>query len=222
MRALENLAIVALLSAALATSAACDNHPAEGKPQATVQELDNKQPPQPTAAALTGASTSYAFSQANSKLEFVGAKITGKHDGAFKTFSGKIQMRDAAAGPTAGAVNVEIEVASISADVEKLTNHLKSPELLDAAQFPKARFTSTSVTAQKESSYLVTGTFELHGVTKQISFPATIRAEADKVDADAEFAINRKDFGIVYPGKPDDLIQDDVLIKLTIRAARAS
>ena len=31
----------------------------------------------------------------------------------------------------------------------------------------------------------------------------------DKVEADAEFAINRKDFNITYPGKPDDLINDD-------------
>ena len=33
-------------------------------------------------------------------------------------------------------------------------------------------------------------------------------------DTAAEFAINRKDFNIVYPGKPDDLIKDDVVIKL--------
>jgi hypothetical protein len=44
--------------------------------------------------------------------------------------------------------------------------------------------------------------------------------EADAVSVDAEFAINRKDFNIVYAGKPDDLIKDDVLIKLTIRAKK--
>jgi hypothetical protein len=34
----------------------------------------------------------------------------------------------------------------------------------------------------------------------------------------SEFAINRKDFNIVYPGKPDDLIKDEVLLKLDIAA----
>jgi hypothetical protein len=33
--------------------------------------------------------------------------------------------------------------------------------------------------------------------------------------------IDRKDFGIVYPGVPDDLINDQVLIKLSVRAKKA-
>ena len=55
---------------------------------------------------------------------------------------------------------------------------------------------------------------------KSISFPATIKAAADSVAVDAEFAINRKDFGIVYKGKADDLIRDEVVIKLNLRVPR--
>jgi len=33
--------------------------------------------------------------------------------------------------------------------------------------------------------------------------------------------LNRKDFAIVYPGMPDDLIKDDVLIKLSVRASKS-
>jgi hypothetical protein len=40
------------------------------------------------------------------------------------------------------------------------------------------------------------------------------------VDATADFVINRKDFGVVYPGMPDDLIKDDVVIKLALKAPR--
>ena len=67
----------------------------------------------------------------------------------------------------------------------------------------------------------VTGDLELHGEKKSISFPATITVTADGVSGTAEFSINRKDFKIVYPGKPDDLIKDDVAIKLAIRAKKA-
>ena len=42
------------------------------------------------------------------------------------------------------------------------------------------------------------------------------------VNAEAEFVINRKDFGIAYPGKPDDLIKDDVAIKLSLHAKKGS
>jgi hypothetical protein len=32
--------------------------------------------------------------------------------------------------------------------------------------------------------------------------------------------LNRKDFGIVYPGMPDDLIRDGVVIRLKVRGVR--
>jgi polyisoprenoid-binding protein YceI len=210
------------LSLALLAIAACDNKPAEGKPKAAVEEV-TQPPTQPAAAAPeSGKLSSYKFSQDNSKVEFTGAKVTGKHLGSFKTFSGTIRAQTDGADASAGSVNVEIEIASIEADVEKLTGHLKSPDLLDAAQYPKATFNSTKVEKKEGSNYSVTGTFQLHGASKLITFPATIRLAADKVEADAEFAINRKDFNITYPGKPDDLISDDVLIKLTVRAPKAS
>ena len=66
----------------------------------------------------------------------------------------------------------------------------------------------------------LTGVMSLHGVNRQITFPAVSSLENDVVTATAEFAINRKDFGVVYPGKPDDLIRDDVLLKLTVKAAK--
>jgi polyisoprenoid-binding protein YceI len=68
----------------------------------------------------------------------------------------------------------------------------------------------------------VTGNLQLHGVTKSITFPATIKTSGDAVDVDAEFAINRKDFGVVYPGMPDDLIKDDILLHLQIHAKKAA
>ncbi len=55
-------------------------------------------------------------------------------------------------------------------------------------------------------------------VTKNISLPATIKTQNGSIKVAAEFAINRQDFGIKYPGRLDDLIEDDVAIKLRIAA----
>jgi len=66
----------------------------------------------------------------------------------------------------------------------------------------------------------VSGNFDLHGIKKTITFPATIEVAPDSVSVNAEFAINRKDFGIVYAGKADDLIRDGVVIKLTLKVPR--
>lgn len=197
--------------------AGCSN-PAESAPQAQVA------PAQPAAAqpapAASAQATTYRFDGTNSKIEFVGAKVTGSHNGGFGTFTGTVQL--AGDDVSRATISVEIETASITADVERLTGHLKSPDLLDVAQFPKSRFTSTSITAggTNGATHTITGNFELHGQTKTISFPATLRLNGGAFEANAEFAINRRDFGIVYPGMPDDLIKDEVLIKLTIRAAR--
>jgi polyisoprenoid-binding protein YceI len=100
--------------------------------------------------------------------------------------------------------------------------HLKSPDFFDVAKFPKATFTSTSIKAggEKGATHTVTGNLELHGVKKSISFPATIKVAGDAVDANASFGINRKDFGVNYPGKADDLVKDEILLTLTIHAQK--
>jgi len=60
----------------------------------------------------------------------------------------------------------------------------------------------------------------LHGVTKSIQFPAKIAVNPDAATLDSEFFLNRKDFQINYPGMANDLIRDEVVIKLAIRTAR--
>lgn len=210
---------LSLATLTLAAAVACDNNPTEGATQAAVQEP--AQAAEPSAVDPAGNSVRYAFSNANSKIEFVGAKVTGKHDGSFGTFTGSVNVVDNALERS--TVSVEVEAASIRADQEKLTGHLKSPDFFDVAQFPKVRFTSTSIVAggADGATHTVTGNLEMHGVTKTITFPATLRLTDSAAEADASFGINRKDWNIVYPGMPDDLIKDEVLLTLTIRAARS-
>jgi polyisoprenoid-binding protein YceI len=197
---------------------ACNNDPAKDKAKAQVSE---------PAAVATGSApivpgaTAYRFSGADSKLSFVGAKVTRKHDGSVGAFTGNLYVPGG--DPTRSTVVVDIDMTTVSVDVPKLTAHLKTADFFDVAKYPHARFTSTAVRPGGENgaTHTVTGNLELHGVTRSIAFPATIRVTADEVDADAEFAIDRKDFGIVYPGMPDDLIKDQVLVKLSVRAKKA-
>jgi polyisoprenoid-binding protein YceI len=208
-------ALVFVVGALALAGVGCDNNPGKGKAQAAVSEAA----PAPAPAAAGG--VSYAFSQQGSSLSFVGAKVTGKHDGSLGAFNGTIQVVDG--DPSKSSVNVDIDVKSISSDNEKLTRHLKSGDFFDVEKFPKASFKSTSITAggANGATHTVTGNLELRGVTKQISFPANIKL-GDGVHVEAEFAINRKDFGINYAGMADDLIKDEVLIKLKLDAKKSS
>ena len=200
----------------VAALVACNTDPAKDKAKASVAEAVSVASPGTTATS----GTVYQFSQEGSKIEFVGAKVTRKHDGSFKTFSGKIQSPDG--NPQNAAIIAEIDMASLTVDEAKLTNHLKTPDFFDVAKFPKATFVSTSVKPGGENgaTHTITGNLSIHGVMKSMSFPARVNISPDTASADAEFAINRKDFGIVYPGMPDDLIKDEVLIKLSIHAKK--
>lgn len=210
---------VAFTGLALLALAACED-PAKNKTKAVTTE------PTPAAVEPKAAATSvvkYTFDQTASKVEWTGSKVTAKHEGSFKTFSGTVSLVDQA--PEKSSVTVDIETDSLfSAEGDRLVGHLKSPDFFDVAKFPKASFASTAVKAggDKGASHTVTGNLTLHGVTKSITFPATIKTNTGGVDIDAEFSINRKDFGLVYAGKPDDLIRDDVVIRLTIRSRKQS
>lgn len=207
--------ITILLFVAALTSA-CAN-PAANKPKATV---GNAEPEANT--ANNAAVETLAITPDNSKIEFVASKVTRSHNGSFKQFAGKI---DLVPNSVPGSrVSIDIDTASVDVDDPQLTAHLKTPDFFDVAKFPKATFSSTKIEPGASDlgavTYTVTGNFDLHGVKKSITFPANIRVTPEASTVNAEFAINRKDFGIVYAGKADDLIRDEVVIKINVNVPR--
>ncbi len=205
--------------------AGCED-PAANKPKATVT---NSATPIANASASPAASPSsvavkgdaLTIDPENSKVLFVGSKVSGKHDGGFKKFTGTIDLVNEK--PEESSVTVKIETASIFTDADGLTDHLMKPDFFDAETYPTATFTSTKIVpdaARGAGNYIVTGDLELRGQKKSITFPAEIKVEADAVAVTADFSINRKDFGMAYAGKADDLIRDDVVVKLELKTPR--
>jgi polyisoprenoid-binding protein YceI len=216
------------------TAAACQN-PAKDKPKAQVGEAKPEPaanpapsggpaappgapPVNPPAAA---AMTKFTIGPETSLIVLKGSKPSFTHTIKVPAFSGSIEMP--AGKPLEGKLSVSIDMTKVEADDPKLTGHLQSPDFFETAKFPTATFTSTEIKegGDKGASHTITGNFELRGVKKSIAFPATVALGADKASAKAEFVINRKDWGIVYPGKADDLIRDEVVITLDIDAPLA-
>jgi polyisoprenoid-binding protein YceI len=205
----------AILMLALAVSIAACANPADKKPHATVSEATQT----PDASKPAGAET-LAITPENSKIEFVGSKVTGSHNGSFKQFNGTIDLTKDSLETS--RVTVDIDTNSLVTDTDRLTTHLKTPDFFDVAKHPKANFTSTKIepATTAGATHTVTGNLDLHGVKKSISFPATIQIAPDAASVKAEFAINRRDFGINYAGQANDLIRDEVVMTLTIKAPR--
>ncbi|HKO96166.1 MAG TPA: YceI family protein [Pyrinomonadaceae bacterium] len=205
--------------------ASCSN-PASDKPKAVTSDAA-------PASSAPAQGVKYSITPENSKIEFVGSKVTGKHNGGFGKFSGTINYNGS---PEKSSVTINIDAASISADDPGLTKHLQSPDFFDVAKYPEATFTSTSITpgGDKGATHTVTGNLTMHGVTKSITFPATITpvpgsaastgagasGSPEAITVDATFSINRKDFGINYAGASDNLIRDEVVLSLKVRATK--
>ncbi len=195
------------------------NSELDGKPVAKVGEAKGDAKPasevKPDAKAeAPAAERTLKVDPAASTIGFVGAKITGDHKGDFKSFTGEAVV----AGAVPKAIRFTIDMASVTTDADDLTTHLKNKDFFDVETFPKAQFTSTAITPKSDpaANYEVTGDLELHGEKKSITFPAQITIDERSAKGTTEFKINRKDFKIVYPGKPDDLIKDEVLLKISL------
>ncbi|HTK26036.1 MAG TPA: YceI family protein [Pyrinomonadaceae bacterium] len=198
--------------------AGCEN-PAANKVRATTSE--------PATASAIGnpfdlfemKGTALPVLPGSSKIEFTGSKVTGRHDGGFRSFKGVIDLVSEKAEES--RVAVQIDMRSVFTDTDTLTKHLQTGDFFQADQYPTSSFVSNKIVPTgDDENYLVTGDIEMRGVKRSITFPATITIKPDEVAVNSEFAINRKDFGIVYTGKADDLIRDDVVIKLDLHSLR--
>ena len=205
--------LVLTVVTALLLFSACTN-PASDKPKAVTNEAA------PVAASSPRAvGEKYLITPDNSRIEFVASKVTGSHNGSFKKFSGDIDFNGQ---PENSRVNITIQTNSVETDTPDLTRHLQTPDFFDVAKYPQATFVSTEIKpgGEKGGTHTVSGNLTLHGVTKSVRFPATIVVSPGAITVDSTFAINRKDFGINFAGASDNLIRDEVVLTLKVRAVK--
>lgn len=209
------------LCALLFAATACVEDVGKDKTAAVVAEPAPAAPVEAAPAApVVAAGTPLPVDHTRSKIRAVGAKVTRTHDLDFDRWSGNLRVE---AGALTG-LDVRVEMASLRSDSEKLTGHLHSADFFAVDVHPTATFVSTAVvpTAGADgSTHTVSGDLTMHGVTKNVSFPATVSMADGVVKAVTEFTINRHDFGISYPGKADDLIQDNVVMRVELVASGA-
>lgn len=196
-------------------------------------ELDNKSAAKVGEALVEAAPPAeamdkYAVDVASSSIEWVGAKVTGDHVGGFKQWEGAAWVQD----DKVARLEFTVDTASIFSDAERLTGHLKSEDFFHVEQYPDAKFVTTQIVEKVQTTrsdagsvtttHEVTGNFTVRGVTRSVTFPATIALKENLIQAGAEFTFKRFDFGIAYKGKADDLIRDEVLLKIALQVPMVS
>lgn len=121
--------------------------------------------------------------------------------GRFATVGGTIETND---DGTPSTISVDIDTASISTGSGDRDQHLRSPDFFDADAHPTITFRSTAITAKGDDRYDVTGTLDMHGVSRDVTLDAEIgNAIQDPFGltrraATATVTINRKDWGLTW------------------------
>ena len=193
------------------------------------------------AAATTG--ETYKVDPAASKIEWIGTKVTGHHQGSVDLKSGELSVANGAV--TGGnfvmdMTSIDVTDGDDTAANSKLRGHLLSADFFDSEKNPEAKFEITAVepfagtvvdsstkAEQGISKYKVTnpthsisGNLTIKGITKNIKFPAQVTVTDNSVDALAKFNIDRTEWNIVYPGQPNDLIRNEMHLGIALKATK--
>ncbi|HEU4860931.1 MAG TPA: YceI family protein [Chitinophagaceae bacterium] len=228
--------IFAVLIAGSTAFFSCTNAPESDEAKTTdAKKVDNDK---------TG--ETWKLNVSESQIEWVGTKVSGYHVGNVPLKSGDINVKN---GEVTGGkfildlANMQVvgPKGSDTASNKKLLGHLKSADFFDVEKNPEGTFELTDVRSYKgdaikdttdprqeeinkykvtDPTHTVSGNLTLKGVTKNIEFPARITVSGNNAEAIAKFNIDRKEWGIVYPGKPDDLIRDAIHLGISIKAAK--
>lgn len=130
------------------------------------------------------------------------------------------------ADPTRSSVSVTIPLRTLNTGVPALDEDFRSKTFFDTATFPTAKFTSTKVEKGAATDRLmVTGDFDLHGVTKAVTLDVTViklgvnpRTNVPTVGFDATTTLKRSDFGL---GKYVPQVSDEIQVHITSQAVEA-
>lgn len=140
--------------------------------------------------------------------------------GAFKGVSGTLAYDGA--NPGAASIDLTLDAESVDSRNDNRDTHIKSPDFLNAKQFPTITFKSKSVEASGDD-LKVTGTLTLHGVSKEIHVTATKtgsgthpRSQKQMIGFHSEFTVKRSDFDMNFMVGP---LSDEVTFILSLEAA---
>jgi len=176
---------------------------------------------------LSALAVTYKVDEQNSKVTWLAKKVTGEHAGNVKVSAGSLILDNNAL--KGGSFQIDTRSISVTdlTDPEangKLLGHLKSDDFFGVEKYPAANFVITSVKSTGAGKYDVTGKLTIKGITNPVTFPAVVKTEGNKVQADARITVDRTKYGIKFRSKNffenlgDKTIADDFELNVALTA----
>jgi polyisoprenoid-binding protein YceI len=155
-----------------------------------------------------------------SKLVWLGEKVTGQHTGTINLKSGWLTWRDNKI--VAGEFNVDMASLKDSEANDRLEGHLKSDDFFGVEKFPVAKLTLTGSTPFDKGTGVVSGTLTIKGVTNPIEFKAALQKKDEGVWFFANIIVDRTKYNIRYGSGSffdnlgDKTIYDEFKLKVSL------
>ncbi len=167
----------------------------------------------------------YTVEPAKSSIEWLSKKVTGQHSGTVALASGSLVV----SGNAIKSGSFTMDMTSIKPTDgagDNLTKHLKSDDFFGTEKFPTSTFTITKVTAAGADQINIEGDLTIKGITKPISFPATVKKDGSYIAALAKIKVDRTKYDIKYNSKSifasigDKAIDDEFELTVKLQAKK--
>ncbi|WP_164122372.1 MULTISPECIES: YceI family protein [Sphingobacterium] len=160
-----------------------------------------------------------------STVKWAGKKIVGGNtEGTISLQSGKMILEGERL--TAGEFVLSTNTIASSTASSRLISHLKNEDFFDVEKYPTAKFVITNVKSENGKS-MITGNMTIKGITKAITFPATILTHKNRVEAKVSgVKVDRTQYGIqynsgsIFTSLGDKAIEDHFVLDISIIAEK--
>ncbi len=170
--------------------------------------------------------STYKVDPSQSKISWLGKKVSGQHNGKISIKSGSLSF----VGEEISAGEIIVDMNSLicedipgAEDNAKFVGHMKSADFFDAAKYPDSKLVIKS-SKKTPKGLEVIGDLTMKGKTQPVTFLAIVKQSEKFIMAKTELKLDRTKWDLKYgsgqffKGLGDKMIYDDFTLTIDLTA----
>jgi polyisoprenoid-binding protein YceI len=148
-------------------------------------------------------------------VEAIATSFAGSYTAWFESFRGT--AHGSVDTPETSRLELHLDMTTLTMATAGFTRAVRSPTFFDVERYPRCDFVSTSITPAADKAagaYHVTGTLDLHGVSRPVSFDVVVVRGDGFTTLRTELAFPRHDFGLVFGGPYEKLADEAITVRI--------
>ena len=171
--------------------------------------------------------TQFKINNAKSKVEWIGRKVTGAHNGTIDLKAGQLLFNENILNGGKFVIDTtSIKILDITdpATNAQFAGHLASDDFFSSEQFPEATMEVVQVEPRENNSYHVNGDLTIKGITHPVAFDMQANQTDNTVNASGKITIDRTKYDIrfrsgnFFTNLGDNLIYNNFDLNFTLTA----